>query len=258
MKFPFRMTLALAALLVVLPPAVRAAHADTETVDRTIAFQPGGTLNLKNFSGRVTITGTNQSQVVIHAVRNGSKDNLDRIKLDIQQSGDEITINANKKLSSGWNLFHHDDVVETEFDIQVPAKTELELSVFSSPVTVKGVQGREHVKGFSSPITLQDVSGPVEAHTFSGDIEVRSASWQPGAALDAHTFSGDISLDVPKTTHASIEFKTFSGDMHSDLPLIFNSQHHGTMRAELNQQQAGGATSDFTLRTFSGDVRIHD
>ena len=257
MTFPIRATFALAALMVVLPPAVHAARADTEKVDRTIAFQPGGTLHLKNFSGRVTITATDQPQVVIHAVRNASREQLDRVKLDIQSSGDEITINANKKMSSSWHLFHNSDVVETDFDIQVPAKTALELSVFSSPVSVTGVQGSEQVKGFSSPITLRDVTGPVEAHTFSGDIDVRSADWKSGAALDAHTFSGDITLQVPKTTRASIEFKTFSGDLHSDLPLVFNSQTHGTMRAQLNGTESSTSDSDFTLRTFSGDVRIH-
>ncbi|MDE3156094.1 MAG: DUF4097 family beta strand repeat protein [Acidobacteriota bacterium] len=254
MKVSMRAIFALAALLVVLPPVVQAAHADTETVDRTFTFQPGGTVHLKNFSGRVTITASDKPQVVIHAVRNASRDRLDRIKLDIEQSGDEITINANKKVSSGWSFFHDNNVVETDFDIQVPRQTNLDVSVFSSPVTVNGVQGSQQVKGFSSPITLQDATGPVEAHTFSGDIDVRSADWKPGASLDAHTFSGDITLQVPKATHARIQFKTFSGDLHSDLPLVFNSQTHGTVRAELG---SGGDDADFTLHTFSGDVRIH-
>ena len=46
-----------------------AAAAQTETVDRIAAFSPGATLKVRNFSGRVTITGTDRRDVSVHAVR---------------------------------------------------------------------------------------------------------------------------------------------------------------------------------------------
>ncbi|HEY7790739.1 MAG TPA: DUF4097 family beta strand repeat-containing protein [Vicinamibacterales bacterium] len=242
-----------AALLLAVPAAARADN--TERVDRTIPFQNGGTLQLKTFSGRVTISATDQPQVVIHAVRHGTQAQLDAIKLDIQESGSRIIIDANKKTGTSW-FWRHNDVVETEFDIQVPANTDLAIETFSSPVDVTGVAGAETVKGFSSPITLAGVTGPVEAHTFSGDITVRSSKWTSGQPLDAATFSGDITLEVPATTQADVEFKTFSGDMHSDIPLVFEEQRHGTMRAQFKSGGGHGSESDFHLHTFSGDVRI--
>jgi DUF4097 and DUF4098 domain-containing protein YvlB len=252
---PFAFIALATALLLAAPPAARAAQTETERVDRTIAFQDGGMLRLKTFSGRVTITATNQPQVVIHAVRHATRERLDRIKLDIQQSGSTITINANKKVSSGW--FEHDNVVETEFDIQVPARTDLDIETFSSPVDISGVTGEERVKGFSSPITLAEVTGPVTARTFSGDIEVRSTRWTAGESLDAQTFSGDINLRLPASTHADVEFKTFSGDLRSDIPLLFQEQRHGTVRAQFKSApNDAGSLSDFHLHTFSGDVRI--
>ena len=244
-----------AALLLVVPPAARAAQTETETIDRTLPFQNGGSLELKTFSGHVTITASDRPQVVIHAVRHATREQLDRIKLDIASSGSSIVIDANKKTGSSW-LWQHDNVVETNFDIQVPAKTDLRIETFSSPVEISGVTGSETIKGFSSPITLTGATGPVQAHTFSGSIAVRSTSWTAGVPLDAQTFSGDITLELPAATAADVEFKTFSGDLHSDIPLVFEEQRHGTVRAQFKGSATAGSPSEFHLHTFSGDVRI--
>ena len=97
---------------------------ETETVDRTLAFSPGGTLKLNNFSGNVHITGTGDSSVKVHAVRRATRERLENILLDIQVSGSTIEIEANRK-APGWSE-KNDNVVETEFQIEVPAGTPAE------------------------------------------------------------------------------------------------------------------------------------
>jgi hypothetical protein len=92
---------------------------ETENVDRTLSLPPGGTVRLKTFSGRVNITGTSGNQVVIKAVRRATRERLQDIKLEITQSGNVIDIDANHRLVERRN----DNVVETEFDIQVPNQT---------------------------------------------------------------------------------------------------------------------------------------
>src|SRR5205085_12320239 len=80
-----------------------AASDETEHITRTLTLAPGGTLRLKNFSGRVTITGTDRSEVVIDATRRASRAQLDRIKLHIQTSGSNtVMIDANRRDDSWW------------------------------------------------------------------------------------------------------------------------------------------------------------
>ena len=93
---------------------------ETETVDRTLALAPGGTVRLKTFSGRVTITGTGGGQVVIHAVRRATAERLRDIKLEISRNGNIVEIDANHRLVERRN----NNVVETDFDIQVPSQTQ--------------------------------------------------------------------------------------------------------------------------------------
>lgn len=203
---------------------------ETETIDRTMPMPAGGTLRLKTFSGRVRITGGSGNQLVVHAVRRATRDRLDDIKLEITQSGSTIEVDANHRLVERRN----DNVVETDFEIQVPEKTRLDIKTFSAPVTVVGVTASQNIDGFSSDITIE------------------SADFGDGNDIDVNTFSGDVRLRLPANARGSIDFNTFSGRFESDLPVTLNTSSRRNFRGALN----GGGTGDFRLKTFSGDVTI--
>lgn len=222
-----KITVALLLSLVVAAPL--AAQTNTETVDKTLWLAPGGTLRLKTFSGRVRITGGPGDQVVIHAVRRAKQDRLDDIKLEITQSGNTIEVDANHRLVER----HNDNVVETEFEIQVPARTRLDIKTFSAPVTVIGVNEDQHIDGFSSSVTVE------------------STEWDDHD-LDINTFSGGVRLRLPATARGTLDFNTFSGTFESDLPVALNNSSLRNFRGSLN----GGGNGDFKLKTFSGDVSI--
>src|SRR3954449_8796020 len=80
----------------------RAAEYETEQVTRTVKLDPGGTLHLKSFSGRVNITASDASEVVIHAVRRATRDRLDHIKLDVHVDGSTVYVDANRRESAWW------------------------------------------------------------------------------------------------------------------------------------------------------------
>ena len=59
------LTLALTLLALGIPGQAAAAAKETERVERTVALAAGGTLTLKNFSGRVEITGEPRQATVV-------------------------------------------------------------------------------------------------------------------------------------------------------------------------------------------------
>lgn len=242
---------AAAGCLILAAPAW-ADQKETETVDRTIPFVPDGTLRLKNFSGHVRITGHSGTDVVVHAVRRASRDRLDRIKLNIEVSGSSMRIEANKKVSDSWFDFRGNNVVETDFDIQVPIRTRLDVSVFSSPITISGVSGSHEVHGFSSELTLRDIDGRLRAKTFSGDIHVELSPTARAPELDIDSFSGDINVRISEAAKGSLSFNSFSGDLQSDIPLTLSKTSRRRLSAKLNE----GGANELQFKTFSGDVRI--
>jgi hypothetical protein len=247
----------LAAAFAVLALAIPAHAAprlfdETEHITRTIQLEPGGTLRLKNFSGRVTITASDRSEVVIDAVRRASRTQLERIKLDIHTSGSNVVmVDANQRDRSWWDFASGNNVVETDFDIKVPRRTQLDLSVFSSPVSVTGVEGAHKVHGFSSPLVLTDITGSVRAHTFSGSVTIREKSWE-NQTIDVDTFSGNIELHLPDAARGTVSFNSFSGRLNSEMPLTMHTSSRRALRAELG----GGDGGTLRFKTFSGSVKI--
>ena len=222
-------------LLVASPAAARQDSRDrdddgpkeTEGVDRTVQIRAGGELKLKNFSGRVTITGSNRTDMAVHAVRRASRERLNHIKLEIVETGSGVTIEANKK-DRDWDE-RNNNVVDTEFTIEAPADISVNVEVFSSDVAVRDVRGKQRV------------------HTFSGDVDLSGGEKE----IDAETFSGDINVKIVPGASASIDWDSFSGTIHPDVPMSFRSSSRRHTRADIG---AGG--TEYNFKTFSGDLRI--
>jgi len=249
----FLSAFAIVALAATVVAEQRRADYDTERVSRTVKLGSGGTLRLKNFSGRVSITGADRSDVAIDAVRSAPRERLERIKLDIHTDGSTLVIDANHYDRSWFDWSSRNNVVETEFTIRVPARTNLDVSVFSSPVEIVGVEGSHKVHAFSAKLRLEDVSGPVQAHTFSGPVEIRTSSWGDDRTIDVDTFSGNINVHVPESAHADVSFRSFSGRLTSDMPMTLRSGSRKSLSATLGGDARGGR---LRFKTFSGNVRI--
>jgi len=240
-------------LLLLAVPAAYAVFDATEHVSRTIEMKPGGTLRLKSFSGRVTIAASDRPEMVIDAVRRGPRDRLDRVKLDIHTDGaNVVVVDANHHDRSWFEFMGNSRVVDTDFDIKVPRRTNLDISVFSAPVTVDGVEGSHKLHSFSSQLSLSDVAGPIRAHSFSGSIAIREKSWQPDQTIDVDTFSGNVELHMPETTRGTVSFNSFSGRLDSRVPLTLQSSSRRNLRAEIG----GGGAGTLRFKTFSGSVKI--
>jgi DUF4097 and DUF4098 domain-containing protein YvlB len=218
------------AVLALAAPAARAD--ESETITRTVALEPGGTLDLRTFSGRVVITPTDEHQLTVHAVRHGTRTALDRVRLDVTRSGSTVYVDVNHHDHSWWR----DNVVDTDLDVQVPRRTNLRVTSFSAPVEVDGVDAAD-----------------VEAHTFSGRVDIRLSRWQRAERIEVKTFSGAVALGVPGDAAAHVDFKSFSGGLDSEFPLTLHSSNRRSLSAELGPQSDGSVL----IRTFSGAVKIH-
>jgi DUF4097 and DUF4098 domain-containing protein YvlB len=219
---------ALFGALAISTPGVAAAQTETERVDRTVNIRAGGQVRIKNFSGRVTVTGSRRGDVAVHAIRRAPRERLDHIKLEVTETGSGVTIEANKK-DSEWRD-RNNNVVDTELEIQVPQDVSLDIDVFSSGIRITDVQGKQRLK------------------TFSGDIDITGAE----SSVDAETFSGDIELKLASSVGGRVNFSSFSGSLRSDAGLVTRSSSRRNVTGEIGS----GGSHEFYFKTFSGDVRI--
>jgi hypothetical protein len=240
--------------LAALPAAV---SAETEHVTRRVKLDPGGTLRLNSFAGRVTITGTDQSEVTIDAVRHGSRDKLDRLKLEITSDASSVRIEENRRERS-WFNWGRNNVVETDFDIKVPRRVSLDITLFSASLDVIAVDGGSHrISTFSSRTRLDDVNGPIRIKSFSGGIEVRQTQWRDQPAVEIETFSGQVRLRLPDSARGTISFDSFSGDLSGNVPVTLLTSRRGRINGQFGPARQGlAAEADGRVRvsSFSGGL----
>ncbi len=226
---------------------------ETERITRTVKLDPGGTVRINSFSGRVTIAAADAPEVVVEAVRPAPRSRLDPIKLDIHSEGSRrVVIETNRRERSFWE-FTGSNVVETDLDVKVPRRTDLDVSVFSAPVTIDDVEGSQRLNSFSARMTLNGVVGPVRAHSFSGPILIRAKRLENDQPIDVNTFSGSIELHVPESARGLVTFNSFSGHLSSDMPLTMRA---GGGRRSLRAELGSGGGPSLSFKTFSGSVRI--
>lgn len=240
----------IAALVAATVPVASAAQERTENVDRTVALPASGTVELHNFSGRIRIRAGSGNDVVIKAIRRAEQPQLDGIKLTIGTSGSTVRIDANDR-TSAWED-RDNNVVQTEFDIQLPASARLNVQAFSSNVEVEGVTGDQRLKTFSGDITVRGARGALRVESFNGRIDVDLAGAGRSPELEAETFNGEIVARLAPDASGDVAFDTFSGELTSDLALTMTSVGRKRTRATL----PGGSGRSLSFKTFSGDVRV--
>lgn len=249
-----RLTLALTILLL---PAAAFAQKQTETVDKSLSFPSGGTLKLNNFTGDVHITGGSGRNFVMKATRRGYPDVLREMELTVESSGSTITVDANHRdrdVRQGRDRDddRRDNMVETTFEIQVPASARLDINVFSSNVTISGVDGEQRLKTFSGDIDVRDARGVITANSFSGEVGVDATGQGSSPDLELETFSGTMRVRLADRARGDIEFNTFSGSLDASYPVTLRSTGRRNIRAEL----PGGSGNTLKFKSFSGTLRL--
>src|SRR5688572_1285490 len=254
MKYPTT-TKTILAFAVVLLPSTALAQKQTETVDKNLPFPSGGTLKLNNFTGDVRITGGPGRNFVMKATRRGYPDVLREMRLTVESSGSTIIVEENDREGARrWNDDdRRDSMVETTFEIQVPANARLDINAFSSNVTVSGVDGDQRLKTFSGDINVRDARGVINANAFSGEIDVDATGQGTSPDLDIETFSGTMRVRLAERARGEIEFNTFSGSFDAAYPVTLRST---TGRRNIRAELPGGSGGTLRFKSFSGELRL--
>ena len=173
----------------------------------------------------------------------------------------------------------------------------LNLMGGSGDISILDCQATTNVKAGSGKVSLSNVSGvAVKVAAGSGDVDIRECvaqafSCQTGSGdidimageLDRinvrtgsgdvecsalfgpytqsfNTGSGSVSLGVPRGLPARFEVATHGGDIDSDIPLVSVGQRGPRSRRTRRQVGSfgtGDPRADVTIRTASGDIRLH-
>jgi DUF4097 and DUF4098 domain-containing protein YvlB len=157
-----------------------------------------------------------------------------------------------------------------DIDIQVPVKTNLNLSVLNGDdITVQGVDGDIDINNNNGNITATDVAGSVLAYSLNGDVKVSMKRVTAQKPMSFSSLNGDIDVTLPGDTKANLKLKADNGDVYTDFdvqirpsaaPTVEDTRSKGgRIRINVDKSLTGainGGGPDFVVQTRNGNVYI--
>ncbi len=230
----------------------------SDTIERTVAADPHGTVEISNISGRIEVSAWDTPQVQVRAAH------ADPSSLTVENDQGRVTVKVN--IPMGISFGGHS---ETDLYVKVPRESELEVNGVSSDVVVTDVQGPLHLKTVSGSIKTDAFQRDVEAKAFSGQVTVNARA--PGAHLHLTNISGGIKVDHGA---GDLEATSVSGDVILHLDSMKNLRIHTTSSdvaiegkllrgGNIEADTVSGGMKvrvvpdtgfDYDISTFSGDI----
>jgi DUF4097 and DUF4098 domain-containing protein YvlB len=256
-------------------PAAAQAQQNPDRV--TVPFSdPGrpGSLKVEVVQGSLTIKGANRRDVVIQAASRGASEALRGRQTTPPPPGLRRLTQA-----SGFSIEESDNEMSIEsssfsrtldLEIEVPAKTNLEVSVVNGgTISVSGVEGELEIENVNGAIALTNVAGSVVAHSVNGSVTATIARATPDAPMAFTSLNGTVDVTLPPTIKASLKLRSDQGDVFTDFDIQMNPgaarqgndtrRGNGRVRIDVNNAIYGtinGGGPDFEIRSFNGSVYV--
>jgi DUF4097 and DUF4098 domain-containing protein YvlB len=233
--------------------------------DRTLSVSGPIRLELNNTSGDVSITGSADGKVHIHATARASGFGFESPE---KRMSDLL---ANPPIEQHGNTIHIGEEmrrirnVNVSYVIEVPHDTEVASSVLSGAQTIQDVRGPVNAKAASGSIRvshiekqtqLSTLSGSIRADNIGEDLQANSAS----GTVTVSNIKGDVRISALSGSTqivkpgGRVEASTASGSVDVEGATGDVKAHAASGR--VNVQGNPGASSYWDLKTASGTVQL--
>jgi|PersoiStandDraft_1058852.scaffolds.fasta_scaffold38570_1 hypothetical protein len=202
--------LASAALL-----SAAAARGETENWVKAFSLEGVDRVRVENVNGRVHASSWDKPYVRISAVKTGSPRALEHTIIRATQKAGEIRIET---VGPRHHSFFHliiggDHMARVDYDVLLPARTNLKLESVNGSVSSEGCAGELSVETVNGRAEVHDSRGSVRAETVNGRIEISAADCSHDIRLE--TVNGTIEALCPANASLRYHLETVNGHLEA-------------------------------------------
>ncbi len=232
-----------------------------ETLDQTLAFSQGSSLEVENTNGEIVIATWDRDEIRIEALKKarGSSANdlqaaLDALEVSIEETVNGVSIETRfpGKGSPGWS--RNRTSLNVDYLITIPHQANLDLETVNGDVRVSDVFGELVIETTNGGIDVKNSGGRVSASSTNGGIAVELSEVTDGEEMRFETTNGGVRLSLPASIRASLTARTTNGSITTDFPIAVQGKIHRTrLEGDIN---SGGGKID--IRTTNGGIQISE
>jgi len=226
----------------------------TDSVSRTFALGPTGSLELRNFSGPISVTAGSGKDVVVEIVRTArartdadAKAGLQEVTVDVDHRGERATIRAVYPQQRNRNAYN----VSVAYTVTAPAGTHVTVGGLATDTTIKGIKGDLSVEIASGSIDIAGAARIALARTLSGRVSVTDVSGDGNVRVT--TLSGEVTLERVKVRQLDVDAMS-GGITARDINVEGASLK--TMNGPIEYAGAVSKTGRYEMQTHNGPIRL--
>jgi hypothetical protein len=238
-------------------------------------------IDLDNVNGFVHVTGYAGAGIEMVAEKSTVAESADRleaakrdVKLDISQTGDTLSFYVDGPFRCNCGdgrrgISEHRRPgyrVTYDFDLKVPAGTELRLSTVNhGDIEVKNTTGDFEIDNVNGRITMDEIAGSGSAHTVNGPVKLTFAR-NPRGNSSFRSVNGEIDASFQPGLSADFRLKTFNGHAYTDFevtalpsPAATSERRDGKYIYRSNDfagVRVGQGGPELKFDTLNGSIRI--
>jgi len=254
------------------------AHAEkfsAESQERSFTMQTHPELELKNDDGRTVVRAHDGSDIVVRYTKevnhvrdlDQAKKEAQKVQIRIDQTGNRLNVEVQRP--HGWDVhfFGPGPSVLINFEILVPAETDVKIKAVDGPVQMEGIDGRLNVKVTDGDTTIRSCKGEMNLSGTDGDVVLEKCS----GTLTLDLVDGNVSADectgsiqvkagdgkvVMKALQGNVAAET--GDGSLSLEGTFDTLRAKVSDGDMKVTVENGSTmkSDWSLRSSDGNIDL--
>lgn len=262
MKKQFQIRLAIFSALACLLLSLNAAAQDFR---KSYEIGQGGSINVRNVSGDVTVTGYEGETVLVLGFKEGR--DRDLVQVEDNSTGNKVDVRARYPENCDCNAsirfevkvprgsYKFEAISSVSGDVEVSGVIgDLRAKSVSGNVTVKGVTGAVGANSVSGNVQVGEINGTVSGKSTSGNVEVEILQLSGAGDMDFASVSGNVRVKLPSSLDADVKMSTLSGGLNTDFPLNIVERESGPGRSAAGR--IGGGSRSLRLSSTSGNVSL--
>ncbi len=181
-------------------------------------------------AGRITVETGNEGSISVSVTGGGAE------SVEVGQTGDTVFV---RRLQGGW--FRSGSVAVSAV---VPTGCEIEVSVASADIDLRGAMGATTVKSASGDLRAETVAS-LDVSSASGNLQVDDVEGDAGIS----TASGDVTLG---SVNGRLNVKLASGDL--EVGRVCGAAKCSSASGDLRVRRFEG--DEITIKSVSGDTTV--
>ncbi len=234
-----------------------------ETFKKSIAFQPGGKLEVENVNGSITVESWNRNEVYVEAekrVKAGDRRKaeklMEELKIEIEERDNEIVIitkHPRRGHGDFWDWVFGDNVSSSvSYTIRVPQKCDVEATSTNGGLYINDIEGKFRLRTTNGKITAEALKGLVSARTTNGSVKVELKEVAVEEEMEFLTTNGSVTIYIPNNIDCDVRAKTTNGSIKTDFPMEVHGKYGSKhLKGKINK---GGSL--IFIETTNGSIKI--